>query len=76
MKRRSFISRLWPQTLVGQLVLLILGAVVLTHVVLGLLLAEERRDALLSERRGGLWRGWQRFRVFWPQRHRRTGAMS
>lgn len=53
MKRRSFISRLWPQTLVGQLVLLILGAVVLTHVVLGLLLAEERRDALLSERRGG-----------------------
>ena len=53
MKRRGFISRLWPETLVGQLVLLILGAVVLTHVVLGLLLAEERRDALLSERRGG-----------------------
>ncbi|MET4731906.1 signal transduction histidine kinase [Thalassospira sp. MBR-102] len=53
MKLRGFISRLWPETLVGQLVLLILGAVVLTHVVLGLLLAEERRDALLSERRGG-----------------------
>lgn len=53
MKRRSFIFRLWPETLVGQLVLLILGAVVLTHVVLGFLLAEERRDALLSERRGG-----------------------
>ncbi|WP_404421293.1 ATP-binding protein [Thalassospira australica] len=53
MKLRGFISRFWPETLVGQLVLLILGAVILTHVVLGLLLAEERRDALLSERRGG-----------------------
>ncbi|WP_417811200.1 ATP-binding protein [Thalassospira alkalitolerans] len=53
MNLRSFGSRLWPKTLAGQLVLLILGAVILTHVVLGFLLAEERRDAVLTERRGG-----------------------
>ena len=52
MNLRSFGSRLWPKTLAGQLVLLILGAVILTHVVLGFLLAEERRDAVLTERCG------------------------
>ena len=51
MKRVLF--RLWPRTLAAQLIALLLGAVILTHVVLAVLLAEERHDALLSERRGG-----------------------
>lgn len=56
-KRRPFTLRLWPRTLTGQLVCLLLGAIILTHVVLGLMLAEERRDAVASERRGNaLWR--------------------
>ncbi|OSQ35857.1 ATP-binding protein [Thalassospira mesophila] len=51
MKRVLF--RLWPQSLAAQLIALLLGAVILTHVVLAVLLAEERHDAVLSERRGG-----------------------
>ena len=54
---RRLITRLWPRTLTGQLVFLLLGAIILTHVVLGIMLAEERRDAVASERRGNaLWR--------------------
>ena len=49
---RRLITRLWPRTLTGQLVFLLLGAIILTHVVLGIMLAEERRDAVASERRG------------------------
>ena len=52
MTRRRLIKRLWPQSLTAQLVCLLLGAIILTHIVLGVLLAEERRDALASERRG------------------------
>jgi len=52
MTKRRLIKRLWPQSLTAQLVCLLLGAIILTHVVLGVLLAEERRDALASERRG------------------------
>ncbi|OKH87119.1 ATP-binding protein [Thalassospira sp. TSL5-1] len=50
---KRFLVRLWPRTLAAQLIALLLGAVVLTHVVLAVLLAEERQDAVLSERRGG-----------------------
>ncbi len=50
---KRFLFRLWPRTLAAQLIALLLGAVVLTHVVLAVLLAEERHDAVLSERRGG-----------------------
>ncbi|RCK53631.1 histidine kinase [Thalassospira profundimaris] len=50
---KHFWVRLWPRTLAAQLIALLLGAVVLTHVVLAVLLAEERQDAVLSERRGG-----------------------
>ncbi|MEQ9347418.1 MAG: ATP-binding protein [Thalassospira sp.] len=52
MTSRRLIKRLWPQSLTAQLVCLLLGAIILTHIVLGVLLAEERRDALASERRG------------------------
>ncbi|MBX2831518.1 MAG: HAMP domain-containing protein [Rhodospirillales bacterium] len=52
MTTRQLIKRLWPQSLTAQLVCLLLGAIILTHIVLGVLLAEERRDALASERRG------------------------
>lgn len=50
---KRFLFRLWPRTLTAQLIALLLGAVILTHVVLAVLLAEERHDAVLSERRGG-----------------------
>jgi signal transduction histidine kinase len=50
---KRVVLRLWPRSLAAQLVVLLLGAVIVAHVVLGLLLAEERHDALLSERRGG-----------------------
>ena len=52
MTKRRLIKRLWPQSLTGQLVCLLLGAIILTHIVLGVMLADERRDALASERRG------------------------
>ncbi|MDP2696891.1 ATP-binding protein [Thalassospira sp.] len=50
---KRFFARLYPRSLTAQLVCLLLGAVILTHVVLAVLLAEERHDAVLSERRGG-----------------------
>lgn len=52
MTKRRLIKRLWPQSLTAQLVCLLLGAIILTHIVLGVMLAEERRDAVASERRG------------------------
>ncbi|MDG4721765.1 MULTISPECIES: ATP-binding protein [Thalassospira] len=52
MTKRRLIKRLWPQSLTAQLVCLLLGAIILTHIVLGVMLADERRDALASERRG------------------------
>lgn len=52
MTKRRLINRLWPQSLTAQLVCLLLGAIILTHIVLGVMLAEERRDAVASERRG------------------------
>lgn len=52
MNRRRLIKRLWPQSLTAQLVCLLLGAIILTHIVLGVMLADERRDAVASERRG------------------------
>jgi signal transduction histidine kinase len=52
MTARRLIKRLWPQSLTAQLVCLLLGAIILTHIVLGVMLAEERRDAVASERRG------------------------
>lgn len=52
MTGRSLIKRLWPRSLTAQLVCLLLGAIILTHIVLGLLMAEERRDAVETERRG------------------------
>ncbi|MBC07244.1 ATP-binding protein [Thalassospira sp.] len=51
MTKRRLIKRLWPQSLTAQLVCLLLGAIILTHIVLGVMLAEERRDAVTSERR-------------------------
>jgi signal transduction histidine kinase len=50
---KHVLYRLWPRSLAAQLIALLLGAVILTHVVLAVLLAEERHDAVLSERRGG-----------------------
>lgn len=52
MTKRRLLKRLWPQSLTAQLVCLLLGAIILTHIVLGVMLADERRDALASERRG------------------------
>ncbi|NIY77295.1 HAMP domain-containing protein [Thalassospira sp. HF15] len=52
MTKRRLIKRLWPQSLTAQLVCLLLGAIIFTHIVLGVMLAEERRDAVASERRG------------------------
>ncbi|MBO6808431.1 ATP-binding protein [Thalassospira sp.] len=52
MTKRRLINRLWPQSLTAQLVCLLLGAIILTHIVLGVMLAEERRDAVAAERRG------------------------
>jgi signal transduction histidine kinase len=52
MTKRGLIKRLWPKSLTAQLVCLLLGAIILTHIVLGVILAEERRDAVASERRG------------------------
>ncbi|MCC9625646.1 HAMP domain-containing protein [Thalassospira sp. MA62] len=53
MSKRFHLKHLWPRSLTAQLVCLSLGAIILTHIVLGILLAEERRDALELERRGG-----------------------
>lgn len=52
MTKRSLLTRIWPKSLTAQLVCLLLGAIILTHIVLGVMLAEERRDAVESERRG------------------------
>ncbi len=52
MTKRRLLHRMWPKSLTAQLVCLLLGAIILTHIVLGVMLAEERRDAVESERRG------------------------
>lgn len=52
MTKRRLIKHLWPKSLTAQLVCLLLGAIFLTHIVLGILLADERRDAVASERKG------------------------
>ncbi|MFV1850374.1 MAG: ATP-binding protein [Thalassospira sp.] len=51
MTKRRLIKHLWPKSLTAQLVCLLLGAIILTHIVLGILLADERRDAVAFERK-------------------------